>query len=393
MSLNWEEIRTSQFPITKTSTYLMAASSSPLCINAHRNGIEYFNAMLSEGDLNYDHFCEFRDETRKMIGQYLNANPDDVAFLPNTSSGMTAIASLLHNARGEILYPSIEFPSSIHPFKKLHFECKKILPIQNQYQVNTFTDFLSENTEYIVHSHVQSLTGFSQDLWHLMRFCREHNLTKIINATQSFGALTIDVKKYEIDFLTANPLKWGCCGYGAAFVYINGKMLSDHEIPFSSWLSVENPFSLDNDNMHIINKTRYMDSMGGTSNFAAILSLKGALDLLKFTIGGGDIQEGIKKVQQRIFQLTDKFIEELRELPIKIITPLEKECRSGIITLDHHKAEEINEYFRKNRIYVTLKKNPGDQIHTMLRFAFHYYNNEDDITTAIKALKFLLLQV
>ncbi len=387
MTIDWENIRTTQFPALKNLTYIMAGSASPLSEAAYNNGINYFKDMLYFGDIHFDTFCEKIEKVRGIIAEYINAKPYEIAFLPNTSSGMNIIARFINI--GEILYPSIEFPASIHIFKRLGFPNRKINDQNHCYVIEDFKSSLSDRTKYIIHSHVQSLTGFRQNLEKLGEFCKKYELLNIINATQSFCSFEIDVKKQNIDILVSNALKWGACGYGAGFLYMDSNLLSDKEIPFSSWLSVENPFSLNNENIEVINKTKYMDTFGGCPNFAALLSLKGSLDLIKTQIGNGNIKTGIKRIQERIIHLTNIFVEEVKEFNLKIITPLDPEFRSGIITIQHDRAEEIYSSFIKNNIYVTLKRYPNLEKDTLLRFAFNYYNNENDIKKVIKTLKLL----
>ncbi|MFW9771894.1 MAG: aminotransferase class V-fold PLP-dependent enzyme [Candidatus Thorarchaeota archaeon] len=385
MSVNWEKLRNEQFPILKNLTYIMAGSASPLNMDAYRKGISYFEDMLYFGDIHYENFCEEIEKTRKNVAEYINSEPDEIAFLTNTSSGMNIIARFLE--KGEFLYPSIEFPASIHIFKRLKFSSKRVEDTSHSYLIDNFKQNISDETKYIIHSHVQSLTGFRQNLEKLGVFCREHNLLSIINATQSFCSFDIDTKNHNLDILVANPLKWGACGYGVGILYMNQELLNKKEIPFSSWLSVANPFYLNNENVEVINKVKYMDGFGGCANFPALLSFSGTLNLIKTQIGRGKISDGIKRIQERIIYLTNIFINKIKSYNFKIITPLEPEFRSGIITIEHQKAEKIYNILLKNKIYVTLKRYPDFHEQTLLRFAFHYYNNEEDINRVINVLE------
>lgn len=387
MSINWEKLRNEQFPALKKLTYIMAGSASPLSIEAFRKGISYFEDMLYYGDIHYDNFCEQVEQTRKNVAEYINTKPENIAFLTNTSSGMNIVARFLEN--GEFLYPSIEFPASVHIFKRLKFPSKKVNDTNHRYLIENFNQYISDKTKYIIHSHVQSLTGFRQDLKKLGAFCEEYRILNIINATQSFCSFDIDIEDSNIDILTANPLKWGACGYGVGILYMSPTLLSEKEIPFSSWLSVADPFYLNNENINVINKVKYMDAFGGCSNFPALLSFTGNFNLIKTQIGKGKIKEGIKRIQERIIHLTDIFIEEIKAYNFKIITPLETEFRSGIITLEHQKAEKIYNDLVKSQIYITLKRYPNVPEQTLLRFAFHYYNNEDDIKKVMKVFRTL----
>jgi selenocysteine lyase/cysteine desulfurase len=219
-------------------------------------------------------------------------------------------------------------------------------------------------------------------------FCQEKDLINIVNATQSFGSFELDVKKQNIDILVANGLKWIGCGYGIGILYIKEKFIQDRQLPVSSWLSVTEPFKMDNENMDIIKETRAMDSLGGCPNFPALLTFKGGLEFLKNTIGEGDINNASQVIQQRIIKLTSYLIKGLETCPldVKIITPTALECRSGIITVEYKKAEQLYEYLLENKTYVTLKQYPKSEKKTLLRFALNYYNNEADIENALNYL-------
>ncbi|MFX0012168.1 MAG: aminotransferase class V-fold PLP-dependent enzyme, partial [Candidatus Hermodarchaeota archaeon] len=252
MSIDWEKIRKKYFPTLKNLTYIMAASASPLNKQAFRKAIWYYKDMLSYGDIHYDTFNQELEELRILIANYINATPDEIAFLTNTSSGINIIANFLDNQK-EIIYPSIEFPASIHIFKRREYPCKKIAAQNNIYPIEHYVKVISPNTKYVINSYVQSLTGFKQNLEQVGEFCRKNELYHIVNATQGFSSFEIDVQRQKIDMLASNGLKWPGAGYGAGILYINQSLFDEKVIPVSGWLSVENPFQLDNDNLNVIN--------------------------------------------------------------------------------------------------------------------------------------------
>ncbi|MBD3256396.1 MAG: aminotransferase class V-fold PLP-dependent enzyme [Candidatus Lokiarchaeota archaeon] len=387
MPVDWKNIRESQFPALNNLTYLAAASSSPLLKSAYAKSMEYFNEMLNYGDLHHELFFLEIDQTRKQIAEYINAKPEEIAFLFNTSSGIHTIARLFKQEKGEILYPSVEFPASVHAFKRLGYPCRKVQQIENKYLVENFQNELKRNTKYIVHSHVQSFNGFRQNLEDLGKLCKDYNLKNIINSTQSFGAFRIDVKKYNIDIMVCCALKWIACGFGIGILYINEDIIKERTLPFTSWLSVENPFDMDSDNLNVIKNTRAIDSMGGCPNFASLYGLGGAFDLIKNKIGGGNIRTGIERIQERIISLTNEFLEYIQEFDFQYITPLEKEFRSGIITVEHNKAKKIHRRLSKNNIYVSLKKYPKSAKETLIRFGINYYNTSEDFERTVKFLR------
>ena len=142
---------------------------------------------------------------------------------------------------------------------------------------------------------------------------------------------------------------------------------------------------MDNDNIDVIKQTRFMDSLGGTPHFPALLTLIGGFNLIE-KIGDGDLRKGVVRINNRIIKLTSEFIVKVQELNYKIISPLEKEHRSGIITLEHDKAKKIFNELLKNGIYISLRNYPKSTKKTLLRVSFNYYNNLADINKCISIL-------
>jgi selenocysteine lyase/cysteine desulfurase len=384
MGPNWAKIREEEFPSLKNIINLKAAGGSPMSQSAYNSGLKYLNDMLNFGDIYWDEYFNDLNFIRDKVAKYFNAKPLEIAFLINTSSGMNTVARLLK--KEGIIYPEGEFPTSIHIFKRLGFNCEKIHHMGNRYLIDVIKNSIQDNTKYLVHSHIQYLTGFRQDLEKLGELCKNNSLTNIINATQSFGAFPIETQRFNIDILVASALKWACCGYGIGILYIKEKIIKENEIPFSSWLSVSDPMSMINDNIEIGKETKLLDGMGGTPHFSALLTLKGGLSLIE-KIGSGDLHGGLKKISKRIIKLTTEFVNRIMELNFKVITPLEIENRSGIITLEHQHAKEIYNELIKNNIYISLRNYPVASRKTLLRFSFNYYNNYEDIEKSIAILK------
>jgi selenocysteine lyase/cysteine desulfurase len=259
--------------------------------------------------------------------------------------------------------------------------------IDGSYPLKKFEEKYSENVRFSIQSHVQSFNGFRQNLTEFGEFCSEKGIINIINPTQCFGAFEIDVKRDNIHVLTTNALKWMGCGYGIGILYIKDDIVKEYGLPFTGWLSVDDPFVMDNENLNVIRKTRSMDSLGGCPNFASLLTLKGGFDLIKNKIGDGDIHKGIKRIENRILNLTSQFLEIIHPIDFKIITPEDINYRSGIITVEHKDAKKIHRYLTKNNVFTTLKQYPKSSKETLIRFAINYYNNSDDIQRAADILK------
>src|SRR5690606_29437753 len=69
-------------------------------------------------------------------------------------------------------------------------------------------------------SHVQWLSGFKTDLQELSRFCREHDIWLIVDATQSLGAMPLNPVRLDIDVLISSNYKWMNAGFGSGVMYM-----------------------------------------------------------------------------------------------------------------------------------------------------------------------------
>ncbi|MDB4174265.1 aminotransferase class V-fold PLP-dependent enzyme [Bacteroidia bacterium] len=122
-------------------------------------------------------------------------------------------------------YPSISAPFTINDFEVIWttFETDKTIDLAKLETVLHDT-----KPEYFALSHCQYLTGYLADLGSIGAICRQYNCKLIVDATQSFGAIGIDVQKCNISVLSASCYKWALAGFGNGFLYISESVLATH---------------------------------------------------------------------------------------------------------------------------------------------------------------------
>src|SRR5689334_25057628 len=85
--IDWPDIR-SQFPVTEDSVYLNTAAAGPLGRATAQAGSLYYEQMMNDGDVHWDEWLVRREEVRAQVARFINAEPDEIGFTTNTSSGM-----------------------------------------------------------------------------------------------------------------------------------------------------------------------------------------------------------------------------------------------------------------------------------------------------------------
>ena len=78
------------FPVTQDMAYLDTAYSAPCPLPVIRAGQAFLERRSRGVAGRVDTWCAFADGVRPLAGRLLNASPDEVAFLTNTSEGVTS---------------------------------------------------------------------------------------------------------------------------------------------------------------------------------------------------------------------------------------------------------------------------------------------------------------
>ncbi len=89
-------------------------------------------------------------------------------------------------------------------------------------------------------SYVQFLSGYRVDLKKIGKFCKENDIIFSVDAIQGLGAVTLDVKECNVNFLSCGTQKWMLGVQGLAFIYIEEDLQNKIKTVPLGWLSVNN---------------------------------------------------------------------------------------------------------------------------------------------------------
>ncbi len=358
--INWDEIR-KQFPVTEKLAYLNSAAAGPVSRKSFEAASGYYEKMMSDGDVHWNRWLADREAIRKKIAAFINAEPDEIAFTTNTSSGMNVIVDALED-RGEVISSELEFPVTTLPWMHRRIPVHLLPATDGEARIEDIAGAMTHNTGIIALSHVQFSNGFRIDPQRVGEIKGKHAL--VINASQSAGVFEIDVKRMQIDALCATGHKWMLAGYGSGFVYLSRELL-DQSLPRSiGWLSVEQPFEMRNDEFRPRHDAAARVELG-CPHFAGIFSLDASVDLIN--------EIGIGNIQARVLELNRRLTSRLAENGWKILSPLQNEtARSAETLIAVEKPNEVVRHLLRRGVIVTEKAQG-------IRVATHFFNNEDDV--------------
>lgn len=325
-------------------------------------------------------------DTREKISDLVNLkNPSRVAFTCNSTESLnTAIKGILTN-KDHAIATSLEHNSVLRPLYELEEKGMELSVVQcdenGNINYDDFEKLIKENTKAIVCTHASNLVGNVLDVKKIGQIAKKHNLVFIVDASQSAGVFPIDMQDMNIDILcfTGHKGLLGPQGTGGLCV--------------REGINVR-PLKVGGSGVNTFSKTQpeAMPTIleAGTLNGHAIAGLNAALDYLK--------EEGIENIQKREEELMFRFYNGIKDIKnIKIYGNFENK-RAAIVAFNLGDIDSAA-FSDELSLYHDISTRPGAHCAPLMhkamntveqgavRFSFSHYNTEEEIDTAINAVK------
>jgi selenocysteine lyase/cysteine desulfurase len=367
----------SLFPITQRAIYLNHAAVSP----PPRPTIEAVEFQLRDvrdnGSLNFQNWIAVKEDARKLLANMLGARREQVAFMRNTSDGLSTIANGLQWKAGDnIVTFAREFPSNIYPWLRLRdafgVEVRMCEEHDGRVDFTELANLVDKNTRVIAISHVQYASGFRSDLERLGRLARSRDALLVVDLIQSLGVLPVNVDSELVDAAAGASHKWLLTPEGVGYLYLSDRARERIQPTLVGWISVRDPEDYYNFEQEWKEGTLAWET--GTGPAALLYGLKASLELLTSI--------GTASITQHLEQLTDYLCERLTGNDYEIVSSRKHGEKSQIVCIRHRGDFSAMKLYGhlKSRNIITAPR--GDR----LRIAPHLYNTPQDIDSLIEAL-------
>jgi selenocysteine lyase/cysteine desulfurase len=371
-----EQIR-ALFPVTRSLNYLNHAAVSPPPTPTIAAVEAQLHDVSANGSLNYRDWVATKDRARQLLAAMLGARPEQVAFLRNTSDGLSSVANGLSWQTGDNLVTfSKEFPSNVYPWLRLRdakgVEVRVCEERNGRIDLSELINVIDTRTRVVAISHVQYASGFRADLEQLARAARRYDALLVVDVIQSLGVIPIDVKSELIDVAAAAGHKWLLTPEGIGLLYLSDRARDRIEPTLVGWVSVPNPDDYTNFSQGWNKGTLAWES--GTGPSALFYGLETSLRLLSET--------GVEVIAKYLEALTDHLCDRLTNSDYEIVSSRARHEKSQIVCIRHKNYRTpMSMYVHlKDRNIITAPR--GDR----LRISPHFYNTLEEIDALVDSL-------
>ena len=372
------------FPTANKFVSLNAANVALMYHGAHQAIIEWQDDVALNGSNNFDDNSEetvFR-ELHQVASRLINAVPEDIAAGSSATELLCSLAWAISPSKDQnVVSTEIVFPSTVYPWQRVASstgcEIRLAKEKDNFIHINEIITLIDQHTAVVCISHVEYGNGQTFDLHLLAEAAHEHGALLVVDATQSAGAIPIDVQACPVDALISGAYKWLCGPFGAAFMYLAPHLQTKLEPGLVGFRSHKNMWDLDASRIDYPQAAQKFEF--STMAFGCAVGLTRAINFLN------DV--GVENIFQYNRQLADRLIEGLQTRGAVITSPLEDKSRSSIVRahFENIGSNKIIQSLKRAGVFVSRR---GDSI----RFSPHLYNSMSDIDKALAEIDNILVQ-
>jgi len=363
------------FPTADQFVYLNAANVALMYSGAEQVIKEWVADVAQNGSNNFDEDAEdnvFKDLHRR-TAHLINATADDIAAGSSATELLCSLAWAVSPGKDQnVVSTEIVFPSTVYPWHRVAnstgCEIRLAKEKNNFMHPDDIIDLIDQHTAVVCISHVEYGNGQTFDLQLLAEAAQEHDALLVVDATQSAGAIPIDVQACPVDALISGAYKWLCGPFGAAFMYVAPHLSEKLEPGLVGFRSHKNMWDLDASRIDYPQAAKKFEF--STMAFGCAIGLTRAIDFLN--------EVGVESIFQYNRQLADILITGLRSRDAVITSPLDDEDRSSIVTayFENIDSKEIIKGLKAAQVFVSSRAGA-------IRFSPHLYNTAEDMDSAL----------
>jgi selenocysteine lyase/cysteine desulfurase len=370
-------------PIASHVAYFDHAAVAPLPESTRNAITRWLDQATEEGDVVWNQWARRLEEVRQFAARLINAQPNEIALVSNTTTGISLVAEGFPWRAGDnVVTLANEFPSNQYPWMNQSpkgVEVRRVPVDGGVVDLDRLAAACDARTRIVSASWVGYATGWRIDVRQVAELCRRRGCLFFLDAIQGLGVFPLDVQSDGVDFLAADGHKWLLGPEGAGLLYVRREHLSLLRPLMVGWNSVVQGSDYTRIELNIRDEAARYE--GGSQNMVGFMGLGASLDLLT-SLGVGPHGS---PVAEHVLAITDHACDSLLELGAKLLAPRLDAHRSGIVTFDlpGHDPNVVRRRLESARIIVRCRAGG-------VRISPHGYATFEEVDRFIEELKDIL---
>ncbi|WP_051812805.1 aminotransferase class V-fold PLP-dependent enzyme, partial [Kitasatospora sp. MBT63] len=315
-----------------------------------------------------------RAAARRSAAALLGCTPDEVAFVPNTSTGIHLVADGLDWRPGDrVVVFDRDFPANVRPWQRLERHGVRLswVPMrEGGYRLEDVADAIGPAARLVAVSHVNFATGFRLDLDAVCALAARAGALVCVDAVQSLGALPLDVAATPVDFLAAGAHKWLCGPPGTGVFYCRADRLELLRSTPTGWFGHEGAAEVSKGpgrlRYDLPERAAAAKVEGGMYDLLGMAGLAAALAELTGV--------GIEAVADRVLRLAGRVTAAAAGLGLPLVLGPDAPAASGIVALSRPGADGMR--MAEKLISSGIQVSTADGV---LRISPHYWTTDREI--------------
>ncbi|MCY4535248.1 MAG: aminotransferase class V-fold PLP-dependent enzyme [Bryobacterales bacterium] len=367
---DWSALR-ALFPVLNSWAHLNSAAFGPIPTTGVQAIQDHFRARDESAALDFPTWFDRLDRIRGKIARLIGAEADDIGFCPSAGAGLAwLLRGIDWRAGDEVIGFQHEFPNNQYAPRLLDSEGVRFRALPTPadiLQPDLILDAVGPRTRLVLISSVNYSNGLRAPLASLAPVLRRKGVLLCVDATQTVGALSLDLSSTPVDFLVAHGYKWLMAPAGAGFVYVPSATRAWLAPSIVSWRS--HRAWRDFESLHHGRPELPQDASiyeGGVQSFAPLFALEASLDLI--------LDCGKESIERRVLGLAQQCRQILTAHGGVLSSRADGVGGSQIVTAAFPRLDgaALRRRLEAERVAVSLRQ--GN-----LRVSPHFFNNDADL--------------
>lgn len=364
-----------RFPILERLVYVNSCSQGALSDSVRASYEDYLRDWDEQG-APWEYWVERAEAARAAFAGLVGAEADEVAVTTSLSAGVSALFSGLRfeGERTTIVVSDFEFPTVGQIAHAQELRGRKVVHVPEAgdatIPLEHFDAAIDERTALVAVTHVCYRNGSRVDLDGVVRLARERGALVLVDAYQAAGAIPIDVRALDVDFLAAGTVKYLLGSAGLAFLYCRSDLIERIRPTSTGWFADEDIFQMDIHDYSPSPTARRFEF--GTPPIPNIYAGLAGLELVQ--------ELGVAATEEQVRGLTALLIAGVRDIGGRVVTPHDPDRRGPLVAIASTDEHALVTALSSEGI-VTSSRDGN------LRVSFHGYNSSEDVEAVLAALR------